>query len=276
MNKILENYWQVFSYGYLAHLVRYFALAGLAYLLFYVFLRRKAIHRKIQLVFPKRAEVQREILYSLSSLAIFAAVGVLTLIMRKAGWINLYFDINRHGWGYLAISTVTLIFLHDTWFYWTHRLMHTRRLFPIMHRVHHLSHNPTPWAAFAFHPTEALVQAMVFPVVALFLPLHPITALVWLLYMTVLNVLGHLGFEILPKGFVRNWWTRWHNTSVHHNMHHRHVNCNYGLYFNIWDQLMRTNHAHYEREYERVTEGERVLQSVAEPTRQNTMVASEK
>lgn len=123
--------------------------------------------------------------------------------------------------------------------------MHTRRLFPIMHRVHHLSHNPTPWAAFAFHPTEAVVQAIVFPIVALFMPLHPLTALVWLIYMTTLNVLGHLGFEILPRGFVRNWWTRWHNTSVHHNMHHRHVNCNYGLYFNIWDRLMKTNHPRY-------------------------------
>jgi sterol desaturase/sphingolipid hydroxylase (fatty acid hydroxylase superfamily) len=30
------------------------------------------------------------------------------------------------------------------------------------------------------------------------------------------------------------------------------VHCNYGLYFNIWDRLMRTNHARYEEEYERV------------------------
>jgi hypothetical protein len=38
-------------------------------------------------------------------------------------------------------------------------------------------------------------------------------------------------------------------------VHHSKVHCNYGLYFNIWDRLMGTNHQEYEREYARVTEG---------------------
>ena len=29
-------------------------------------------------------------------------------------------------------------------------------------------------------------------------------------------------------------------------MHHRLVKCNYGLYFNFWDRVMKTNHPHYE------------------------------
>ncbi len=119
------------------------------------------------------------------------------------------------------------------------------------------------------------MQAIVFPLVAICIPLHPLTAIVWLLYMTVLNVLGHLGFEIMPRGFVRNWWSRWHNTSVHHNMHHRHVNCNYGLYFNIWDRVMKTNHARYEAEYERVTEGDRKTQPIRTPSRQKAMASEE-
>jgi Delta7-sterol 5-desaturase len=222
-------------------------------LAFYVFLRRKVLRRKIQELFPERAELRREFRYSLGSLAIFAAVGVLTVMLHQAGWIQLYLKVGRYGWGYLCFSVVALIFIHDTWFYWTHRLMHRPRLFPILHRVHHLSHNPTPWAAFSFHPLEAVVQAVVFPFAAIFLPLHPLAALLWLTYMTVMNVLGHLGFEVLPRGFVRHWLFRWHNTSVHHNQHHRYVNCNFGLYFNIWDRLMKTNHPHYEEDYDRVT-----------------------
>jgi sterol desaturase/sphingolipid hydroxylase (fatty acid hydroxylase superfamily) len=35
-------------------------------------------------------------------------------------------------------------------------------------------------------------------------------------------------------------------------MHHRYVNYNYGLYFNIWDRLMGTNHPRYEEEYARL------------------------
>ncbi len=162
MTELLENYWLVFSAEFVAHLVRYVAVAGFAYLLFYVCLRRKVLRRKIQQLFPQSAEVRREVVYSLVSLAIFSGVGVVTAMLFQAGWIKLYLDIDRYGWSYLWLSVVALIFIHDTWFYWTHRLMHTRRLFPLVHRVHHLSHNPTPWAAFAFHPTEAVIQAIVF------------------------------------------------------------------------------------------------------------------
>jgi sterol desaturase/sphingolipid hydroxylase (fatty acid hydroxylase superfamily) len=37
-------------------------------------------------------------------------------------------------------------------------------------------------------------------------------------------------------------------------MHHRLVKCNYGLYFNIWDRLMGTNHPDYEKSYNEVIE----------------------
>ena len=149
-------------------------------------------------------------------------------------------------------STALLIFTHDAYFYWTHRLMHWKPLFPVVHRIHHLSHTPTPWAAFAFHPIEAVIQAGIFPLFILVVPVHPLAALVWLLYMTVMNVLGHCGFEILPRGFTRHPLSRWHNTSVHHDMHHHHVHCNFGLYYNVWDRLLGTNHARYDEEFERV------------------------
>jgi Delta7-sterol 5-desaturase len=253
MADVLNNYGLVFTYSFLGHLIRYLGLAGLAYLLFYVLWRRRALARKIQQAFPARSDLRRDLVLSLLSLAVFAGVGVLTVILHRAGWLQLYFDIGRYGWGYLGLSVAALVLIQDAWFYWTHRLMHHRHLFPLVHRVHHLSHNPTPWSAFAFHPAEALVQAIIFPIAALLIPLHPLAALLWLFYMTLLNVLGHLGFEILPRGFVRHRWTCWHNTSVHHNMHHRHVQCNFGLYFNLWDRWMGTNHPRYEEEYERVT-----------------------
>ena len=97
------------------------------------------------------------------------------------------------------------------------------------------------------------MQALVFPFVILLLPLHPLAALAWLLYMTVMNVLGHLGFKILPRGFAQYWLLKWPNMSLHHNMHHRHVNCNYGLYFDLGHRLMRKNHLRYEEMNDEIT-----------------------
>ncbi len=73
-----------------------------------------------------------------------------------------------------------------------------------------------------------------------------------LTYMTVMNVVGHCGLEILPRGFAKHWLTRWHNTTTHHDMHHRYVRHNYGLYFNLWDRIIGTNHQVYKVEFERL------------------------
>ena len=52
-----------------------------------------------------------------------------------------------------------MILLHDTYFYWAHRAMHHPKIYRHVHLVHHLSQNPSPWAAFAFHPFEAVIEA---------------------------------------------------------------------------------------------------------------------
>jgi len=36
-------------------------------------------------------------------------------------------------------------------------------------------------------------------------------------------------------------------------MHHEFQRGNYGLYFNFWDRLMKTNHEHYEERFREVT-----------------------
>ncbi|MEP6859607.1 MAG: sterol desaturase family protein [Deltaproteobacteria bacterium] len=51
------------------------------------------------------------------------------------------------------------------WPYWTYRAMHHPWLFRRVHRIHHLPHNPSPWAAYAFAPGEALVHALFVPLV---------------------------------------------------------------------------------------------------------------
>jgi sterol desaturase/sphingolipid hydroxylase (fatty acid hydroxylase superfamily) len=249
--------WQpILVHNYEGHLFSYTVTAGLAFFIFYVICRRWLAHRKVQPAFPRFSDVQREIFYSLLSMAVFAAVGFLTLMLKRGGLAHIYNRIGDHGWIYFGFSVLALIFLHDTWFYWTHRAMHWKPLFRLAHRVHHQSHNPTPWAAFAFHPLEALIESLMFPILVLVMPIHPLAAGWWLTYMIVMNVLGHLGYEVLPAGFARHRFFRWHNTSVHHNMHHNRVHCNYGLYFNIWDRLMGTNHPDYENQYDRVTRRE--------------------
>ena len=232
--------------------LRYILFAGSAYLLFYVWKREKFLRIKIQSKFPDRINISREVFFSLCSMAVFAGAGGLIFYLRNHGYTRIYLNIHAHSIGYLFLSSAIFIMAHDTYFYWTHRFMHWRVIYKYVHRIHHLSTNPTPWAAFAFHPLESVIEVGILPIMVFLIPLHPLAIFIWVLYMTALNVMGHLGFEIFPSGFTRHSITRWHNTSVHHNMHHHYVRCNYGLYFNIWDRLIGTNHERYDDEFEKV------------------------
>lgn len=232
--------------------LRYLIFAGTLFLIFYVWKRRAYFKFKIQQKYPENKHILREVGYSFLSLAVFSLVATGMFILRKHGYTKIYLNFSDHSMGYFIFSVVAFILLHDTYFYFTHRFMHWKPIYAYVHKVHHLSTNPTPWAAFAFHPLEAVVEIGIVPVMMFLIPLHPFAILSWVLFQTGMNVLGHLGFEIFPAGFTNGIISKWYNTSTHHNMHHKHVVANYGLYFNFWDRLLNTNHAQYTEQYEMV------------------------
>jgi Delta7-sterol 5-desaturase len=233
--------------------IRYAFLAGVAWVLGYMLCKQRWFHRKIIARFPATSEVRREIAYSTLSIVIFAISGGITVELARHGYTQLYWRMSDHSAAWFWTSIALTILLHDTWFYWTHRLMHHKRLFPYFHRVHHLSHNPSPWAAYAFDPLESCVHAAVFPLAAFLIPLHPIAFAIFMGWQIVFNIIGHTGYEIYPRWLLKSWIGRILNTPTNHIMHHEKLRGNYGIYFNIWDRIMGTNHADYEKRFLEVT-----------------------
>jgi uncharacterized protein (DUF2147 family) len=90
-------------------------------------------------------------------------------------------------------------------------------------------------------------------VIVFLVPMHPLALMLFLTYMIVRNVVGHLGYEVWPAGFARHRLTRWHLTPTHHDLHHRFGKGNYGFYFSLWDEWMGTSRADYESAYRTVT-----------------------
>lgn len=233
--------------------LRYLLLAGLAWLLGYVLFRQRWFHRKIVQHWPTSADVRREMAYSVLSVVIFGLTGAATILAGKHGWTQMYWRLADHSLGWFWGSIACSIFIHDAYFYWTHRAMHHPRLFRRFHRVHHLSTNPSPWASYSFAPPEAIVQAAIFPLVAVLIPIHPLAFALVMLWQLTFNVLGHTGYEYHPRALMSSWLKRLLNTPTNHAMHHEKMQGNYGLYFNFWDRLMGTNHADYERRFIEVT-----------------------
>jgi sterol desaturase/sphingolipid hydroxylase (fatty acid hydroxylase superfamily) len=219
-------------------------------MIFYVIKRSAWQFKRIQHKFPRIKDYQREIVYSVFTSLVFAAVGYLVFATSFVTYTHAYFTIDDYGIGYLLFSVLLIILVHDTYFYWMHRLMHHPAIYRWVHKVHHLSTNPSPWAAMAFHPLEAVIEAGIIVVVVLMFPVHPLAIGIFLLFMMVYNVYGHLGYELYPAGFAQSSIGRWVNTSVSHNQHHQYFKGNYGLYFLFWDRLMGTIRTDYEAQFD--------------------------
>jgi lathosterol oxidase len=230
----------------------YAFLAGAAWLVFYVLFPGYFRRRRVADIDPTRAQITREIFYSLRSVAIFGVVTAFVVVAGISGWTRLYFNDSRYGWPWFVASIALMIVLHDAYFYWTHRLMHHRLLYRRMHHAHHLSTSPTPWAAYSFSPAEAFVQAGIGPLIVFTIPTHPAAFGLFMVWQISFNVLGHCGHELFPRGFLKSRAGRVLNTTTHHHLHHERHRANFGLYFNWWDRMMGTNHAEYEARFDNV------------------------
>jgi len=250
---LIELYTRVFMIDFF----RYFLTASLAYLVFWVLFKKRLQHKIIQNKFPTFKNMSREFKYSMSTVLVFSINGLFINLATQNGFTQIYTDFGAYGWGWFLASFAIMLILHDAYFYWAHRLMHHPKIYRQVHLVHHKSTNPSPWAAYSFHPFEAIIESGIFWVFVLCIPVHPLALFSFLFFMISKNVLGHLGIEIFPKWFVKTKLFNWLTTTTHHDMHHKNARSNYGLYFTWWDQWFKTEDEKYIATFEEVASRKR-------------------
>ncbi len=80
---------------------RYFMIAGIAFLIWYVLLRKQLLFKKIQSRFPRTKDYLREIFFSALTIAIFSFVSVqLFTNPAIAPYTTKYNLIAEYGWVY--------------------------------------------------------------------------------------------------------------------------------------------------------------------------------
>ena len=92
--------------------------------------------------------------------------------MWKTGVIKLAdssFSILYHI-GSLALA----VMIHETYYYWTHRAMHHKKLYRLFHKGHHDSIEVSSWTSFAFDPLETIVQIVPFFIIVYFYTSSPL------------------------------------------------------------------------------------------------------
>jgi len=221
-------------------IARYALIAGGAMALL-ALLRKRVDPVRLQRIPINATQIWRELGWSTVSLLIFAFL-LTGLLALHHTWpvFKVYPDFGRHGVWWEFAALLILFFGHDAYFYAAHRLMHAPALYERVHKIHHLSTNPTPLSSFSFHPTEAFIELAGVIVLVCLVPISAPMVVAFSLISVIYNVIGHLGVEIYPR-----WWLTHPvfgllNSATVHNHHHRTFRGNYGLYTLIWDRVFGT------------------------------------
>ncbi|MBD0367160.1 MAG: sterol desaturase family protein [Flavisolibacter sp.] len=232
---------------------RYFLIAGLFHVVFYIWFPHRWQQRKINVRAYGKGQFRREVMWSMITALIFAFAGSFTVLLWQKNLTKVYFDMHQYPFWWLPASLFIALLLHETYYYWLHRWMHHPNIFRIVHKVHHDSNITSPWTAFSFHPLEGVLQALFLPVLLLVLPMHLYVIIIQLTIMTFSSVINHLNIEIYPKHFNKNVIGRWLIGATHHSLHHKQFKYNYGLYFTFWDKWRRTESPLYDQLFDEKT-----------------------
>src|SRR5665648_212727 len=124
-----------FGILFIAMILRYFLLEGLAF-------KYSKKFPGLQIAPGKENSVliKHDVFWSLVSTLIFSASGTLLIYLWQQGHVDIYSNPDKFGRWYFIITLFVLMFFHDFYFYWTHRLLHIPSLYQKFHKVHHESH----------------------------------------------------------------------------------------------------------------------------------------
>ena len=153
--------------------------------------------------------------------------------LGRGGWSTLYFDAGRFGYPYLAVSFAVVFFLIDAGLYYSHRLLHHKKLFRHIHRWHHRYVAPTVFTTTAMHPVEFVIFTAALLLPAVLVPVHAAVYVAAIGYTYLVGMLDH-------SGIVARWRLPFHRDNRFHDDHHVYFHCNYGHHTPLWDLLHGT------------------------------------
>lgn len=216
------------------------------YLVFSFLVDKMVASSKFQKVFSFKRHInqrKKEITLSFYSSIIF---GVGMYYLYKL-WLNESFSLAGDDFPlwYHPLSIIFALLVHETYYYWLHRIMHHKNLYRLLHKGHHDSVEVSSWTSFSFDPLETIFQVLAFYLIIFTIPLHLYSILFMLMLMSLSATINHLNYEVYPKFFRHVFPFNQLIGATHHALHHKEFKTNYGLYFTFWDRWMGTQSKKY-------------------------------
>lgn len=162
------------------------------------------------------------------------------LFAQWQGWALV--PVKLTWWNGLPLLVASIVF-YDAWFFWVHRLLHSRPMFRF-HRLHHTSVTPTVWTNHHETVVEALLNQLYYALIVFVLPIPWQTLVVQKIYDQISGMLGHAGYEHFASPGARAPWPL--ASTIFHDQHHGFFRYNFAHTFSFWDRWMGTLYPGYD------------------------------
>lgn len=204
-------------------------------------INRRYPERKIQERDPSTDKI-RDMLASFRQLAVTSFCLALGFALHRVG-ISLT-PLPATWWSVLLLAGLGIVLL-DAWFYFVHRLLHTRALYRF-HKPHHLNITPTVWSNDSGHWVDTALTHSFYVLLPTLLPVPLASVVLVRLFDQITAIIGHSGYEHFAGPTMRHPWPG--ICTVYHDQHHSSFRYNYSNFFSFWDRLFGTIHPDYDKQ----------------------------
>lgn len=153
----------------------------------------------------------------------------------------------------LMATMAFMMVCEDFAFHWIHKMMHSKLLYPSIHKVHHIHRTTIGIAAEYAHPVDFILGSLIPGVLgALILGqnIHIYSFWMWGIIRLGETLDGHSGYEFSWSPYRLIPFS---SSARYHDFHHSNNVGNYSSFFSFWDTICGTNKVYFQF-YERMRE----------------------
>jgi len=205
----------------------------------------------LEAVLPKRERVQPRGGRWLTNLSLVVINSfVLKLLGPVTAVVVADYALDK-GWGLLNVSPIPLplyleiivgVVLLDLAIYFQHIAFHRIPILWKLHKVHHVDRDIDVTTGIRFHPVESIISMLYKCIVILLLGPIALSVIIFEIILNASAMFNHANFSI-PKrldSVLRKLIVTPDFHRVHHSIHVKETNSNYGFFLSIWDRLGNT------------------------------------